>query len=188
MMGMVSGMAAGDNMPDSIREVFTNSRRYLGAMAEAKKNDLSLYQFEQSPQRELLSLTQGAQYLWAGAAGTDQLRAETETLIALYLRNFVVSEEQFYFFRETLRHAREGGARVIVYWPKVNPFLREAYQREPRIQAIWRRVETITREQGGQAIDLNEPGRINCDAFYDASHMSVTCFPMLAGVLLNQLD
>lgn len=188
MMGMVTGMSAGDDMPESIRETFTNARQYLGAMAEAKKHDLTLYRYRQSPQRELLNLSQGSQYLWFGAASEQKLRTQTDRLVSLYFQNFVISEEQFHFFRETLRHARRGGAQVLVFWPKVNPYLREAYANEPRIQAIWRRIQAITRETGAIAIDLNEPGRIACDAFYDASHMSVTCFPGLTGTLLQELN
>ncbi|MEQ9363314.1 MAG: DUF1574 family protein [Leptospirales bacterium] len=190
MMGMVSGMATGDqgDVPASIRETLANARGYLGAMAEAKKHDLTLYRYAESPQRELLHLAGGAQYLWFGAASEEKLREETDLLVSLYFRNFVISEEQFHFFRETLRFARRGGARVIVFWPKVNPYLRQEYAREPRIQAIWRRVESIAREEAAIALDLNRPGLVPCDAFYDASHMSVSCFPAVTGLLLERLS
>lgn len=173
MMGMVAN--------------FDNAGGYLGAMAEARKHDLTMYRFAHSPQRDLLNLAQGSQYLWFGAASKDTLRAETDQLVSLYFRNFVVSEEQFHFFRETLRFARRGGARVLVFWPKVNPFLREEYAREPRIQAIWRRVESIAAAEGALALDLNQDGLVGCDAFYDASHMSVSCFPAVTGLLLDRL-
>ncbi|MCR9144095.1 MAG: DUF1574 domain-containing protein [bacterium] len=189
MMNMIAGMTGGQNqLPESIRESFPNSRGYLGAMAEARKKDLTMYSYLNSPQRELLHLAAGAQYLWFGAASEQDLRAETDLLVSLYFRNFVISEEQFYFFRETLRHARRGGARAIVFWPKVNPYLRAEYEREPAIQAIWRRVEAIARQEGAIALDLNQPGRVPCDAFYDASHMSVSCFPGVTGLLLKELD
>ncbi len=186
LIGMMTGSRAGDSMPESIRETFTNAGAYLEAMAEAKKHDLSLYSFEHSPQRKLLNLYQGAQYSWIGAASDAELRAETLKLEQLYLRNFVVSQEQFHFLSETLRIARQGGAQVIVFWPRVNPYLRAAYRKEPRVQVIWQRVVELSKAAGAQAINLNEDGRLSCDAFYDASHMSATCFPELAGTLLGE--
>lgn len=86
MMGMMMSLQSGDQTPEAIRDIMENVGPYLTAMNDTQEEDWTLYSFEASPQRQLLDLAQGAQYVWSGAAGNRELRAETDRLVSLYFR------------------------------------------------------------------------------------------------------
>ncbi len=158
---------------------------FAEAMLRPQRDTFADYSLAASPERLRLDAALGAQYQWAGAVGDAALKRETERLVDFYLKGFTPSQEQFFFLQKTLDRAALSGARIVVFWPRVNPHLRAAYEREPRIRSVWRRIVEMTEARGGAAIDLNEPGRMACDNYYDASHMSYTCFPEVAAVLLS---
>lgn len=157
---------------------------FAEAMLRPQRDSFADYSLAASPERLRLDAALGAQYQWAGAVDDASLKRETERLVDFYLKGFSPSQEQFFYLQKTLDRAALSGARIVVFWPRVNPHLRAAYEREPRIRAVWRRIVEMTEARGGAAIDLNEPGRMACDNYYDASHMSYTCFPEVAAVLL----
>jgi len=75
-----------------------------------------------------------------------------------------------------------------VFWPRVNPHLRELYKEDLQIRDIWRQVKTIAEEERAVTFDLNSEPQTACDVFYDASHMSISCSPMISGFLFEKLQ
>ncbi|MCB1326038.1 MAG: DUF1574 family protein [Spirochaetales bacterium] len=160
-----------------LRETFEN----------AATASLDLYSLEHSPQRKLLDLARGAQYLWFGRRTDQELEQETTRLVNFYIKNFTVSQEQFFFFELMLERLQRSGVRVVVFWPRVNAHLQAAYEDEPQIQSVWRRIEQLTARYGARAINLNTHPDMRCSDFYDASHLSVHCFPDVQRILLRAL-
>ena len=154
----------------------------------ASTPNLAQYSLERSPQAAILRMGRGAQYAWFGAAQDSALKQDTERLVSLYLQSFAYSAEQMYFYRRTLELAREAGVRVLVFQPRVNPHMVAAYRREPLIGGITKEIERVARQVGADFVDLNERPEANCKAFYDASHMSISCFPVITKFLLSRLE
>ncbi|MCB1308053.1 MAG: DUF1574 family protein, partial [Leptospiraceae bacterium] len=159
----------------------------MQAMDLASRETLNDYSLQESPQRHLLDITRGAQYKWTGSMSDQNLREETERIARLYISHFVVSHEQYYFLRQTIQLARLSGARVLLFWPRMNPYLLRAMNATPAIAGIRERVTEIARMEGAQIVDMNDDRILNCNDFYDASHLSVSCFPEMHRVILSRL-
>ncbi|MBX7058106.1 MAG: DUF1574 domain-containing protein [Leptospirales bacterium] len=168
----------GWQIPESQRAAFAD------AVFRPQRDSLEDYCYATNPERIRLDGANGAQFNWFGQADDKKLREESERLRKLYLNHFLVSQEQFFYFSKVLRRARQSGARIVVFWPRVNPYLQKAYAGEPAIAAVWRRVVQMTEAAGGAALNLNETGAMRCNLFYDASHMSYSCFPEVSALLL----
>lgn len=153
----------------------------------ASSSNLSHYSLKRSPQAAILRLGRGAQYAWFGQASDEVLRRDTQRLVSLYLQSFAYSPEQAYFYRRTLQLAREAGVRVLVFQPRVNPYLLQAYKEEPLIAGITREVERVARQEGAEFVDLNVQPEADCKRFYDASHMSIDCFATITPFLIRRL-
>ena len=153
----------------------------------AAKNDLKRYSLKNSPQAEMLGRGRGAQYAWFGRASAEKLKRDTDRLAGVYFRNFTVASEQFFFLEETLRRARAANIKTLVFRPRVNPYLLEKFKQLPLAHDIWRRVERISRSHGARALDLNRAPETSCSVFYDASHLSITCFPPITRFLARNL-
>lgn len=158
----------------------------MTSMSNAQKHNLGLYSMETSHEVQLLDLMNGGQYAWYGTATDERLKADTDRIAGLYLKRFQVSEEQVYFFLATLERARAEGIRTIVYWPQVNPHLEEILARDERIAILKRRLTREAEERGAKVFDLSEQKATKCASFYDASHLSIQCFPAITGFLLDQ--
>ncbi len=158
------------------------------ALQSAGRENLSMYSLENSPERKILDSARGAQYAWFGAASDATLKADTDRIVSLYLKGFATSPEQIYFYTHVMRRAREAGVRSIVFWPRVNPHLQEVYRKENRIRYLWKQLERIAVEEGAIAVDLNEVPETECRQFYDASHLSFTCFTKITKYLLERLE
>ncbi|MCB1171129.1 MAG: DUF1574 family protein, partial [Leptospiraceae bacterium] len=160
--------------------------RYL-SLFQASSENLSIYDFNTSPQIEILDQLKGAQYAWFGAMSDEELKAETDTLVSLYLDAFVISEEQMFYLERTFELLQKAKIPAVVFWPRVNPHLREVYNREPRISMLWQRVVRLADRYGLATADLNSAEATNCQHYYDASHLSIDCYPSITGYLLKQL-
>lgn len=159
----------------------------LRQLATVRHEDLKYYNYYKSPHRLILNATGGAQLAWWGRMSDEKLKAETEKLVSLYLQRFVVSQEQMFFLERAMKRIRQAGGAVVVFWPAVNPYLRKVYEEEPSISHIWARAVQIAGENDIKTINFNEPGRMTCQDYYDASHLSVTCFPAITATLLEAL-
>lgn len=159
----------------------------LRQLATVRHEDLKYYNYYKSPHRLILNATGGAQLAWWGRMSDEKLKAETEKLVSLYLQRFVVSQEQMFFLERAMKRIRQAGGTVVVFWPAVNPYLRKVYEEEPSISHIWARAVQIAEENDIKTINFNEPGRMTCQDYYDASHLSVTCFPAITATLLEAL-
>ncbi len=162
-------------------------RQLLEGILRSNLKNLTLYRFANSQHRLVLDATRGAQYAWFGVMEDAELRKETDRLRDFYLSRFLASPEQLYFYEQTLALARRSGVQVLVFWPRVNPHLIEAYRGEPRIGTLWSEMDRIARLHGAKTIDLNGDERAACSEYYDASHLSISCFPVITEFLLNQL-
>lgn len=152
-----------------------------------RHEDLSYYSYEKSPHRLILNAAGGAQLAWFGRMSDAQLKEETDQLVSLYLRRFVVSQEQVFFLERALRRIHDAGAKAVLFWPAVNPHLRRVYETEPSISEIWVEARRLAVTYGVRTVNFNEPGRLKCEDYYDASHLSVTCFPAIMTTLLENV-
>lgn len=164
----------------------TEKARLLN-LNEASTENLSIYNFYASPQIQILDQLGGAQYAWFGFMNDQELKEETDRLVSLYLDSFVVSEEQMFYFEETLKLLKKANVPVIVFWPRVNPYLRQVYEKEPKISFLWTRAQRLAQMYGAKTVDLNHTEQTNCQHYYDASHLSIDCYPAISAYLLDQL-
>jgi len=158
---------------------------FLQQFATVRHEDLKYYNYYKSPHRLILNATQGAQLAWWGRMSDENLKKETDELVSLYLRQFVVSQEQMFFLERAMVRIRKSGGRAVIFWPAVNPYLRQVYDSEPAIADIWSRVVKMAKQNDIATINFNEPGRLDCTDYYDASHLSVTCFPAITITLIE---
>lgn len=159
----------------------------LRQMATVKHEDLSYYNYKKSPHRLILNATYGAQLAWWGRMSDDDLKKETDELVSLYLKQFVISQEQMFFLERSIKRVKEAGATIVVFWPAVNPYLRKVYDEEPAISEIWSNTQALANRYHIKTVNFNENGALSCHDYYDASHLSVTCFPEITTVLLKSL-
>jgi len=165
--------------------------RYRGivmSLAQASTYNLSHYSLETSPLTGILDLGYGAQYAWFGTMKQSELKRESERLMEFYLSHFAVSEEQFYYYEETLRLAKLAGVRTVVFEPLLNPYVARATEGHPVIRSVKERIARIAQKYGAAEVDLNRVPEASCDQFYDASHLSITCFPPITRHLLKTAE
>lgn len=153
------------------------------SLARASSETLANYSYENSDQIRLLNYTNGAQYAWFGKMSDSNLKKETDQLVALYLQSFRPAAEQLFYFEQTLKLLEKNGVRTVVFWPKVNPHLQQVYRNEPKMIALWKRIRYLSGMYGARAIDLNEV--VKCSDYYDASHMSISCYPEITEALFR---
>lgn len=158
----------------------------MQSLTSAQKHNLDQYSIDRSHEVQFLDLMNGGQYVWYGTATDEQLKADTDRIAGLYLKRFQVSEEQVYFFLATLDRARDEGIRTVVYWPQVNPHLEELLAKDERISILKKRLTREALDRGARVFDLAEQKETRCRSFYDASHLSIQCFPAITGFLLDQ--
>lgn len=183
--GSLTGAGSEKISPELMASLSQEQKTMAMSLARASSETLGNYSYENSDQIKVLNMTRGAQYAWVGRMSDAELKKETEQLVNLYLESFRPSAEQMYFFEKTLQILQKSGVKVVVFRPKVNPHLREVYRSEPKIAVLWTRIQYLSRLYGARTIDLNEA--IECNDYYDASHMSVTCYPEITGKLLDRL-
>ncbi|MEQ8352732.1 MAG: DUF1574 family protein [Leptospiraceae bacterium] len=168
------------------KELSDAQRAQYLSLAQASSENLSIYDFHTSPQIDVLDQLGGAQYGWFGVMSPEDLKKETETLVSLYLKAFTVSEEQMFYLERTMRLIDEANIPAVVFWPRVNPYLREVYQKEDKVSFLWTRVSRLAQRYGLSTADLNTARATNCQHYYDASHLSIDCYPSITGFLLEQ--
>jgi hypothetical protein len=160
-------------------------KKMLQVLYSFREENLDFYDYYKSPQRMLLNLTKGAQYAWFGRMNDNELKKETEKLKNLYLNQFVLSQEQLIFLELLLEEIHQNRSKAVVFFPRVNPYLRELYLKIPEIQFIKKRVEELANQYNYPTVDFNDNNVLNCNDYYDASHLSVSCFPDVLRVLLK---
>lgn len=151
-----------------------------------REEDLNFYVYKKSPQRTLLNYTQGAQYAWFGKMSDKELKKETEKIKNLYLNNFVISYEQILFLKFLLELIKNNNAKAILFFPKVNPYLLDLYKQTKAIQYIINQIIQLSEENHFPIVDFNQENLIQCNDFYDASHLSVSCFPDVLKILVQK--
>jgi len=160
-------------------------KKMLQVLYSFREENLDFYDYYKSPQRMLLNLTKGAQYAWFSRMNDNELKKETEKLKNLYLNQFVLSQEQLIFLELLLEEIHQNRSKAVVFFPRVNPYLRELYLKIPEIQFIKKRVEELSNQYNYPTVDFNDNNVLNCNDYYDASHLSVSCFPDVLKVLIK---
>jgi hypothetical protein len=160
-------------------------KKMLQVLYSFREENLDFYDYYKSPQRMLLNLTKGAQYAWFGRMNDNELKKETEKLKNLYLNQFVLSQEQLIFLELLLEEIHQNRSKAVVFFPRVNPYLRELYLKIPEIQFIKKQVEELSNQYNYPTVDFNDNNVLNCNDYYDASHLSVSCFPDVLKVLIK---
>ncbi|MFN3604480.1 MAG: DUF1574 family protein [Leptonema sp. (in: bacteria)] len=159
-------------------------KKVIQTLISFQDENLDFYIYEKSPQRKLLNYTQGAQYAWFGKMSEENLKKETEKLKNLYIKNFLISYEQLVFYQLLLEKIFKQNSKAIIFFPKVNPYLKKIYQTTPEIKYIQDTIINITKQYKFTVVDFNED-LVQCNDFYDASHLSVSCFPEVLQILLK---
>ncbi len=181
-----------DQMESGFRQVYGPAIEWqsglMMSMKNSQKHNMDLYSLEKSHEVKFLNLMGGAQYVWFGTATDAELKSDTDRIAGIYLKRFQVSEEQVFFFQRTLEAARAAGVKVVVFWPQVNPYLEEKLNADPRIRILKARMTEDARERGADVIDMGAQPETHCKNFYDASHLSIQCFPAITGNLLDHLE
>ena len=168
------------------RQLSEEEKARLQSLALASSENLAIYDFHTSPQIDVLDQLKGAQYGWVGYMNADELKKETDTLVSLYLEAFTVSEEQMFYLEKSMQLMDQANIPAVVFWPRVNPYLREVYQKEPKISMLWTRVTRLANRYGLGTADLNVTEETSCQHYYDASHLSIDCYPSITGYLLQR--
>lgn len=163
-------------------------RALLEGILRSSLKNLTLYRFDQSQHRLVLDATRGAQYSWFGSMDDAELQEETRRLREFYLSRFAPSAEQMYFYERLLERAAEARVPVHVFWPRVNPHLRKVYAGEKQITNLWRAMQRVAAKHDASSIDLNRTEAAACRHYYDASHLSISCFPAITTFLLDRLS
>ncbi|MCB1174849.1 MAG: DUF1574 family protein [Leptospiraceae bacterium] len=156
-------------------------------LAESLEPNMLHYSLAQSAWRHVLDMGRGSYYGWVEIASQKDLKDETDRLEQIYLQNFDTDNAQFYFLDRTLQLARQSGTQVLIYWPRVNPYMRDRYLEYPVLQSIWTVIRSLAEKYAVKVFDLNDPTAMQCDRYYDASHMSALCFPEMQKVLMKKL-
>ncbi|MBL8022551.1 MAG: DUF1574 family protein [Leptospirales bacterium] len=158
------------------------------SMQNVDQHNMALYSMKTSREVQFLDFMSGAQYAWFGTASEERLKSDTDRIAGIYLKNFKVSEEQVYFFRKTLELARQAQVKTVVFWPQVNPHLQKLLDSDPRFSVLKMRLTRDAEDRNARVFDLAEQKETRCSHFYDASHLSIQCFPEITRFLLNRLE
>ena len=161
---------------------------FIRSFLHSSGESLEQYSILNSPRVKMLDLADGASYNWFGTIKDSRMKIETEKLTGMYLKHYEISDVQLYFFEKTLQLAREAGVKVVVFWPRANHYLIDVYDKDERLYKLWSEIVRITEKEGGRAIDLNRHPDTACNNFYDASHLSIVCYPSITKALLHELE
>lgn len=115
---------------------------------------------------------------------------------------FRLHEGQVHFAEESLKIAKELGAKTGLVWPRVSAPLRRLKETEKvaidpvtheptTVRAAWEpAMKRLTEETGASWMDFNYDPAFDphCDFFFDASHMASGCFrPFMDGVMAEAM-
>ena len=109
-----------------------------------------------------------------------------------HLVPFTLSESRLHFIEGALRAAKRLQSPVTLLWAKVGPELRRMKDEEPAgkgtIRGTWEpAMRGLAREYDASWLDLNYSGELECDKFYDASHMAAICFYEFTDILIRHM-
>lgn len=188
----IKGSLFGTNIEDVLKKFNVNyqnlsleEKKILQTLYSFREENLNFYIYKKSPQRLLLNLTKGAQYAWFGKMKDEELKKETEKLKNLYMNQFIISYEQLIFLDLLLQTIKEHKSKAILFFPRVNPYLKSTYNEVKEIQFIRQQLIDLANQYNYPIIDFNDDKLINCNDYYDASHLSVSCFPDVLKLLIQ---
>jgi Protein of unknown function (DUF1574) len=113
-----------------------------------------------------------------------------------FMTRYSLDENQLAFANEMLDNARAVGANSALIWVKVGPDLRRFMnERETAVDADGRKttvraafepvVRALAAEKGAGFLDMNYAPAIECDAYYDSSHLAGICMREFAEYLIR---
>ncbi len=200
LIGRIKNTIKTPDTSGALTEVMLLSRTFKGAidarsmpgvvaaMMGTQIMNWDVYQAKNSPHIKVLGYLDGAQYSWFGFMSDEELKKETEKLAGIYLKRYEVSDDQFFFLEKTLKHARDGGVRTIIFLPQINPYMKEFFDKTEKMKAVKERIRRTVEKYDAVFIDMNDDPEAACSQFYDASHLSINCFPDITRALLKKLE
>ncbi|XDD54392.1 DUF1574 family protein [Leptospira sp. WS4.C2] len=98
--------------------------------------------------------------------------------------NFSNNEVIFQFLSSIIDRSKKNNIPVVLWIPKVHKELNDFYL-SASFYPNWKmKIQTLAEEKGIRFVDLNEEGKIQCDYFSDAAHISGRCIPeVIANIL-----
>ncbi|MGE8720535.1 DUF1574 family protein [Leptospira terpstrae] len=101
--------------------------------------------------------------------------------------NFTFNENNLIFLENIINRCKENKIPVVLWIPKVHKNLTDFYVTAPFYPSWKSKIQTLADKTSSTFVDLNEAGKIRCDYFQDAAHLSGRCLPEMNSVLLNIL-
>lgn len=101
--------------------------------------------------------------------------------------NFTFNENNLKFLENIINRCKENKIPVVLWIPKVHKNLTDFYATAPFYPSWKSKIQTLADKTSSTFVDLNEAGKIRCDYFQDAAHLSGRCLPEMNSVLLNIL-
>lgn len=131
----------------------------------------------------------------------QKLMEQGRAMFQAYLNPFVMDEGQMYFTDQTLQITQDMGIPAALLWPRVGSEARKLMKEQPvilpeqpdksektTILNLWKpRIQRIAEKHSESFLDMNYEDSIQCDVFYDASHMASVCFNEFTDYLMDHI-
>lgn len=124
------------------------------------------------------------------------LEQNAEEVYRQFLVPFRLHDGQLKFTDDMLRRAKKLGVPSFMLWARVAPPLRKLKNERPvpgthggTVKSIWYpAVNELAAQNGVEILNMNEEGAIQCDEFYDASHMAGSCYAEFTDYLFSNMQ
>ncbi|MCB1173214.1 MAG: DUF1574 family protein, partial [Leptospiraceae bacterium] len=126
----------------------------------------------------------------------DFLKHSAEGTWRDFLSPFTPDQGQIDFMERSLAECNQQQLQCTMLWTRVGPNLRHILKTRGLKAQPDRSVHTwfkeLTKAMGSrhhiELLDLNDDGAMQCDYFFDSSHMASYCFPEMTDKLFEKLD
>ncbi|TGL51125.1 DUF1574 domain-containing protein [Leptospira meyeri] len=99
--------------------------------------------------------------------------------------NYSLNEDNFVFLEKIIERCKKNKIPVVLWIPKVHKNLTNFYAASTFYPSWKSKIQSLANKTSTRFVDLNEEGKIRCDYFQDAAHLSGRCMPEINSVLLN---
>ncbi|TGM37660.1 DUF1574 family protein [Leptospira biflexa] len=99
--------------------------------------------------------------------------------------NFTDNHNNFQFLSNIINRCQKEKIPVVLWIPKVHKELNDFYHSATFYPQWKMKIQTLAEQKGIRFIDLNEDGKIKCDYFNDAAHISGRCLPEIEANVLG---
>ncbi|MCW7461200.1 DUF1574 family protein [Leptospira limi] len=99
--------------------------------------------------------------------------------------NYTENDNNFQFLSHIIDRCQKNNIKVILWIPKVHKELNDFYDTATFYPKWKQKIETIANEKQIRFVDLNESGKVQCDYYQDAAHISGRCLPEITANVLG---